>query len=80
MKVQKLDDLLLNPIVVFEARRIKSVTLLRAAESAKQLVIRVSRGEISTLLLIVWLLHSSGVCSTFITMQGWGRAGSCDAQ
>ena len=35
-------DLLLNLVVVFEARRIKGVTPLRAAEAAKQLVIRVS--------------------------------------
>ena len=37
-----LDDLLLNLVVVFEARRIKGVTLLWAAEAANQLVIRVS--------------------------------------
>ena len=43
----KLDDLMLNLVVVFEARRIKGVTPLRAAEAAKQLVIR-----ISTLILI----------------------------
>ena len=36
-------DLLLNLVVVFGARRIKGVTLLRAAEAAKQLVIRVDR-------------------------------------
>ena len=35
--------LLLNLVVVFGARRIKGVTLLRAAEAAKQLVIRVDR-------------------------------------
>ena len=34
MKLQKLDDLLLNLVVVFEARRIKGVTPLRAAEAA----------------------------------------------
>ena len=33
----KLDDLLLNLFVVFEARRIKGVTPLRAAEAAQQL-------------------------------------------
>ena len=48
VKLQKLDDLLLN-LVVFEARRIKGVTPLRAAEAAKQLVIRVRRRKISTL-------------------------------
>ena len=37
MKLQKLDDLLLNLVVVFEARRIKCVTPLQAAEAAKQL-------------------------------------------
>ena len=47
MKLQKLDDLLLNLVVLFEARRIKGVTLLRAAEVAKQLVICVNRGKIS---------------------------------
>ena len=54
MKLQKLDNLLLNLVVVFDARRIKDVTLLRAAEAAKQLVIRVRRGKISTLILIVY--------------------------
>ena len=34
VKLQKLDDLLLNLIVVFEVRRIKGVTPLRAAEAA----------------------------------------------
>ena len=38
MKLQKLDDLL---VVVFEAH--KGVTLLRATDAAKQLVIRVRR-------------------------------------
>ena len=33
MKLQKLDDLLLNLVVMFEARRIKGVTPLRAAEA-----------------------------------------------
>ena len=47
VKLQKLDDLLLNLVVVLEARRIKGVTLLRAAEAAKQLVIRIRRGKIS---------------------------------
>ena len=51
MKLQKLDDLLLNLVVVFEARRIKGVTPLRAAE---QLVIRVRRGKISALILIAY--------------------------
>ena len=45
--MRKLDDLLLNLVVVIEARRIKGVTLLRAADATKQLVIRVRRGEIS---------------------------------
>ena len=54
MKLQKLDDLLLNLLVVFEARRIKGVTPLRAAEAAKQLVIRVKRGKISVLILIAY--------------------------
>ena len=53
MKLQKLDDLLLNLFVVFEARRIKGVTPLRAAEAAKQLVIRVRRGKISALIIIL---------------------------
>ena len=66
MKLQKLDDLLLNLVAVFEARRIKGVTLLRAAEAAKQLVIRVRHGEISTLILIVWLLRSSSVGVVYV--------------
>ena len=44
-KVTKL--LLLNLVVVFEACRIKGVTQLRAAEAAKQPVIRVRRRKIS---------------------------------
>ena len=36
MKLQKLDDLLLNLVVVFETRRIKGGTPLRAAEAAMQ--------------------------------------------
>ena len=35
--MQKLDDLLLNLVVVFEACRIKGVTPLQASEAAKQL-------------------------------------------
>ena len=35
VKLQKLDDFLLNLVFVFEARRIKGVTLLHAAEAAK---------------------------------------------
>ena len=54
MKLQKLDDPLLNLVVVFEARRIKGVTPLRAAEAAKQPVIRVKRGKISSLVLIAY--------------------------
>ena len=53
VKLQKLDDLLLNLFVVFEARRIKGVTLLRAAEAAKQLVIRIRHGKISALIIIL---------------------------
>ena len=51
MKLQKLDDLLLNLVVVFEARRIKGMTPLRTAEAAK-LVIRVRRRKIRALILI----------------------------
>ena len=54
MKLQKLDDLLLNLVVVFEAHRIKGVTPLKATEAAKQLVIRIRRGKISTLILIAY--------------------------
>ena len=50
----ELDDLLLNVVVVFEARRIKGVTPLRAAEATKQLVIRVRREKISALILIAY--------------------------
>ena len=35
VKLQKLDDLLLNSVVAFEAHRIKGVTPHRAAETAK---------------------------------------------
>ena len=52
--MRKLDDLLLHLVVVFEARRIKDVTPLRAAKAAKQLVILVRRGEIRALILIVY--------------------------
>ena len=45
VKLQKLDDLPLNLVVVFEARGIKGVAPLRAAEAAKQPVIRVRRGN-----------------------------------
>ena len=41
MKLQKLDNLLLNLVVVFEAHRIKGMTPFRAAEAPMQLVIRV---------------------------------------
>ena len=53
MKLQNLDDLLLNLVVVFEARRIKGVTLLRVTEAVKQVIIHVSRGKISTIILIL---------------------------
>ena len=52
--MQKLNDLLLNLVVVFEARRIKGVTPLRATEAAKQLVIHIRRGKISALILIAY--------------------------
>ena len=52
MKLHKLVDLLLNLAVVFEAHRIKGVTLLWAAEAAKQLVICVRHRKISALMLI----------------------------
>ena len=54
VKLQKLDDPLLNLVVVFEACRIKGVTPLRATEAAKQLVIRVKCGKISILILIAY--------------------------
>ena len=54
VKWLKLDDLLLNLFVVFEARRIKSMTPLQAAEAAKQLIIRARHGKISTLILIAY--------------------------
>ena len=41
--MQKLDDLLLNLVVVFEARRIKGVTPLRAAEAAKHMAVASGR-------------------------------------
>ena len=53
---------------MFEARRIKDVTPLQATEAAKQLVISVSRGEISALILIVWLLCISSVGVVYVHM------------
>jgi len=49
VKLQKLGRPTAKPIVVFEACRIKGVTLLRGlqVEAAKQLVIRVKCGEMS---------------------------------
>ena len=44
VKLQKLDNLLLNLFGVFEARRFKGVTPLRVAEAAKQLIIHVRQG------------------------------------
>lgn len=58
----------LNLAVVFEARRIKDVTPLRATETVKQLIISVSRREISTFILIVWLLCSSSVGVVYVCM------------
>ena len=57
--MQKLDDLLLN-LVVLKAHRIKGVTLIRAAEAAKQLVICVRCGKISALILIEPSLAAEG--------------------
>ena len=56
MKLQKLDDLLLNLVVVFETCRIKGVTPLRVtdAEAAKQLIVRVRRRKISALILMAY--------------------------
>ena len=54
MILQKLDDLLLNLVVVIEAHRIKGVTPLWTAEAAKHLVIHVRHGKISTLILIAY--------------------------
>ena len=53
VKLQKLDDLLLN-VLVFEARTIQGVTPFQAAEAAKQLVIRIRRVKISALILIAY--------------------------
>ena len=54
MKLQKLDILLLNLVVVFEARGIKGVTPFWVAEATKQLVICVRSKKISALILIVY--------------------------
>ena len=54
MKLQKLDHLLLNLVVMFEAHRIKGVTPLWATEAEKQLVICVRRRKISALILIAY--------------------------
>ena len=53
MKLQKLDDLLLN-LVILEAHINKGVTPLWSAEAAKQLIIHVRHGEISALILIAY--------------------------
>ena len=53
-----MDNLLLNLVVVFETRRIKGVTQLRAAEATKQLVIQVKRGKISVLILTAYISPS----------------------
>ena len=44
-ELPKLDVLLLNLVVVFQARGIKGVTPFRAAEAAKLQVIRVRSGK-----------------------------------
>ena len=54
VKLQKLDDLLLNLVVVFEACRFKGANSLWATEATKQLVIRVRHGKISALILIAY--------------------------
>ena len=54
VKLQKLDDPLLNLVVVFEAGRNKGVTPLQVAEAAKQLVICVRHEELSALILITY--------------------------
>ena len=46
------DDLMLNLVVVFEARKIKGVTLLQATEATKHLVIYTRHQEKSTLIQI----------------------------
>ena len=54
VKLQKLDDLLLNVLLVFEAHPIQDVTPFQAAEAAKQLVIRIRHVKISALILIAY--------------------------
>ena len=54
MKLQKLDKLLINLVVVFEAHRIKDMILLWAAEAAKQLVIHVNHGKITAPIQIAY--------------------------
>ena len=46
------DDLMLNLVVVFEARKIKGVTLLQATEATQHLVIYTRHLETSTLIQI----------------------------
>ena len=53
-EIAKVGDLLLNLVVVFEACRIKGMTLLQAAEAAKQLVIRIRCRKISAVILIAY--------------------------
>ena len=53
-EIAKGGHLLLNLVVVFEARRIEGVTPHWVAEAAKQLIIRVRRGKISALILMAY--------------------------
>ena len=62
MKLQKSDNLMLNLVVVFEARRIKGVSPLWAAEAAKRLVICIRCGKISALI--------TGSISPFLASEG----------
>ena len=56
-----MDDLLLNLFIVFEACRIKGMTTLQATEATKQLVIRPKCGEISALIVRLYIaLANSG--------------------
>ena len=53
-KIAKVGQSTAKPSVMFEAHKIKDVTLFLAAEAAKQLVIHVRHGKISNLILIAY--------------------------
>ena len=62
MKLQKLDDLLLNLVL----KPAEGVTPLRTTEAAKQLGIRVMRVKISAVILMASLATEGAMCFALI--------------